>query len=193
MKCLFSFFMCLTLFSLDAEISKVSVKWLNPTICAETCINDMAKQLGNMNGAAEIILDQGGGQADIRWKPKSPFSFAPINTAMRLVGPSINNVHISVRGVISHSGSTFTLESLGDNTRFLLIGPTTPSMHQYTVMHNTDNRPISNEMKARLLEAEKNFEIVEIDGPLLDPWRYPALYLIIEQARPISLGPQKEP
>jgi hypothetical protein len=177
-------------FSLNAEISKVTVKWLNPIICQEGCVNEMTKQFGTMNGAAEVIINQGGGQVDIRWKPRTIFSFAPLNTAMRLVGPSINAVNVSVRGTVSHSGNTFTLDSLGDNTKFILLGPVNPNMKQYTVVHNTDNRPLPDDVKTKLLEAEKNFEIVQIDGPLLDPWRYQVLYLVVEKLEAISLGSQ---
>lgn len=171
----------------QGEISKATVKWLNPGSCQESCITDMAKQFSAMNGAAEVILNQGAGQVDIRWKPRVPFSYYPINTAMRLVGPAINEIRASVRGTISHSSKTFILESLGDNTKFVLLGPVIPSMSQYTVTHNTDNRPLPAELQARLLKAEKDFEVVEIEGPLLDPWRYQVLYLIVEKATAISL------
>lgn len=174
-------------FQISAEIERVTVKWLNPTICSDSCINDMAKQFGAIAGAAEVVLDQGAGQADVRWKPRAPFNFNPINTAMRLVGPSIHDVRVKVRGTISHASSTITLESLGDNTRFILLGPVNPSMKQYTVVHNTDNRSLSDETKAKFLEAEKNFEVVEVEGPLLDPWRYQVLYLVVEKAEAISL------
>lgn len=179
--------------TLHAEISKVSVKWLNPIICQDGCVKEMSKQFGTMNGAAEVIINQGNGQVDVRWKPRVAFSFAPINTAMRLVGPSINAVSVSVRGTVSHSGSTFVLDSLGDNTKFILLGPVDPSMTKYTVVHNTDNRPLSEEIKLKLLEAEKNFQVVQIDGPLLDPWRYQVLYLIVEKLEAISLGSQHQP
>lgn len=178
--------------SLQGEISKVTVKWKNPGICLDSCITDMAKHFGSMNGAAEVILNQGGGQVDIRWKPRIPFSYSPINTAMRMVGPSIHEMRVSVRGTVTHSSNTFILESLGDNTKFVLLGPVNPSMSQYTVVHNTDNRPLSEETRMRFLKAEKNFEVVEIEGPLLDPWRYQVLYLIVEKANAISLGSQPE-
>lgn len=191
MKATYWLTLLLAFSALDAEISKVTVKWLNPTICQQGCVNDMAKQFEVMNGAAEAIINQGAGQVDIRWKPKSAFSFSPINTAMRMVGPSINTVNVVVRGTVAHSGSnTFTLESLGDNTRFFLLGPTNPNMTQYTVVHNTDNRPLSDETKAKLLKAEKDFEVVEIEGLLLDPWRYQSLFLVVEKLQAFSLTQQ---
>lgn len=188
MKILYSIFFILIALHGYAEVSQVTIKWLNPVICQQGCINDMAKQFGSMNGAAEVILNQGAGQVDIRWKPRVQFSYYPLNTAMRLVGPSIHDIHMKVRGTITHNSNTFTLESLGDNTRFLLLGPVEPNMNQYTVVHNTDNRPIPDDIKVKLLNAEKNFEVVEIEGPLMDPWRYQVLYLVIEKANFINLG-----
>lgn len=188
MKKTFTLFLTALSLTLNAEISKVSVKWLNPSICQDGCVNDMAKQFGVMNGAAEVIINQGAGQVDIRWKPRTVFSYYQLNTAMRMVGPSINTITVSVRGTVSHSGNNFSLESLGDNTRFNLLGPVDPKMNQYTVTHNTDNRPISEDVRKKLLDAEKYFEVVEIEGPLLDPWRYQTLYLVTEKVNTISLG-----
>lgn len=192
MKSFLVFISVLFVAQAHAEVSKVTVKWLNPGVCSESCITDMAKQFGAMSGAAEVILNQGGGQVDIRWKPRVPFSYYPINTAMRMVGPSIHDIRVSVRGTIAHNSNTITLESLGDNTKFVLLGPVNPSMNQYTVVHNTDNRPLSEEARKKFLDAEKYFEVVEVEGPLLDPWRYQVLYLVVEKANAINLGSQPQ-
>src|ERR1700722_11588708 len=82
--------------TLNAEIEYVIVKWL-PTACLGSCVQNIGQQLQAIPAAAEIIINQQQGQATIRWKPRVPFAYDYINTAMRLVGPSVQDVRVKVR------------------------------------------------------------------------------------------------
>jgi hypothetical protein len=177
-----------TLFSLNlsAEISKVTVKW-GTGVCADSCIRDMQKQFSAINGVAELIINEQEAQIDLRWKPKTPFSFRPINSALRLIGPRIKDIRVSVRGVIRHDSQNVILESLGDNTEFILLGNITPSATDYVIQYNIENHALPQTVRQKFLESESNYEVVVIEGPLFEAIRSPPFYLIVEEAHSINL------
>lgn len=175
---------------LEAEIEYIRVKWL-PTACQGGCVEAIAQQLSATPGAAEILIDQHQGQATLRWKPRVPFSYDYINTPMRMVGPTVQDVRIKVRGTIAASSSAIILQSLGDNTQFVLLSPTPGSLNQYVQQNNIDNHRLAPEVRQRLIEGERDFTVVTIEGPLFEPQRMQGLYLIVEQASFQRLAPKQ--
>lgn len=142
-----------------------------------------------MPGLAELTITQNQGQADIRWKPYAPFSFDSINSAMRLAGPRLKDVRVKVRGAIGHSGNNFFIKSLGDNTQFTLLSPARVRIGEY-LTKSLDVHVLAPEMRQKLLQAEREFVVAVIEGPLFEPTRNRglALYLIIEQITFNKLG-----
>jgi len=172
---------------LKAEISLITVKWL-PNVCLTPCVQSIVNQFLRMNGAAEFAMLQQQGQANIRWKPKAPFSVEYLNSAMRMAGPSIHDIRVKVRGTIVSNGSAVFLQSLGDNTQFLLLGPLTANVNQY-VQASFDLHKLSPESYATFLDAERASAVAIIEGPLFEPIRTMGLYLIVEQTTFERLGP----
>jgi hypothetical protein len=166
------------IYPLTAEIERISVIW-NPQICLEPCVREITKQLRLVNGIAEIVINSQQGEADIRWKPKVPFSYDYIKTAFGIVGATIRDVRVQVRGTLAVSNSAIFLESLGDNTRFVLLGPAQQSFVKYVPQKNFETHPLSPEMQQQLLAAARESCVVVVKGPLLRPLM--GLYLVVEQ------------
>ena len=169
------------------EIEKITIKW-TANLCADSCIRDMYKQFGAVNGIAEKIINQQQGMAEFRWKPKSSFNFQMLDQAMRLVGPRIQDSRVRVRGTISHDASNVYLNSLGDNTRFILLGTPPASTTEYVIQYSAQTRGLPPETRKKFLDSENNFEVVVVEGPLFEPIRFTELYLIVERAESINLG-----
>lgn len=172
---------------LCAEIERITVLW-NPQICLEPCVREITRQLRMVNGIAEIVISEAQGQADIRWKPKVPFSYDYIKTAFGIVGATIRDVRMQVRGTLTVSASTIILESLGDNTRFVLLGPAQQSFTKNIPQKNFDTHPLAPEMQQQLLTAAREFCVVTVKGPLLRPLM--GLYLVVEQVSVNRLAPR---
>lgn len=166
---------------IQSEIEYVVVKWL-PTACQESCVRDLTQQLLTIPGVAEIAINGQQGQATLRWKPRMPFSYDYINTAMRLIGPAVQDVRMKVRGTIVHSPSAVILESIGDNTQFLLLSPTPANLTQYTPKSNIDTHVLAPDVRLNFLEGERDFTVVTVEGPLFEPQRMQGLYLIVQKA-----------
>ena len=167
-------------FYAHAEIVKVQVQW-QPQSCTQSCAQLLGSQFQKVPGVAEIIMNQGGGFADLRWKPQYPFSFIPIQTAMQNVGLGFRNIRVRVRGTLIFQQQTVALISLGDNTPFYLLGPLVAKQGQMTINDSLQNHQLSSATLAQLVEASKQNRIVVIEGPLYQPWSYSWLWLIIEQ------------
>jgi hypothetical protein len=167
---------------INAEIEYVKVKWL-PTACIGSCALTVNKYFVGMPGAAEVIVNQQQGQGTIRWKPLVPFTYDYINTALRLtgLGTKTSDTRLRVRGVILHSPNAVILQSLGDNTQFVLLSPAAGSITQYVPKNNIDAHRLAPELRQRLLDGERDFCVVTIEGPLFEPQRMAGLYLIVEQ------------
>ncbi|MBA2728903.1 MAG: hypothetical protein H0U49_12115 [Parachlamydiaceae bacterium] len=163
------------------------VKWL-PTACLGTCVQSIAQQLQSTNGAAEIIINQQQGQALIRWKPRVPFSYNFINTAMRLVGPSVRDVRLKVRGTIVTTPSAVILKSLGDETQFVLLSPARGDINQYLPQNNLDAHALAPQTRQNFMDGEGDFTVVTVEGPLFEPQRMQGLYLIVQSATFNRLG-----
>lgn len=172
---------------LNAEIERITVLW-NPQICLEPCVREVTRQLQMVAGIAELVINQPQGQADIRWKPKVPFSYDYIKTAFGIVGAVIRDVRIQVRGTVTISRNAVTLDSLGDNTRFVLLGPAQQSFTKYVPQRNFDTHPLAPEMQMQLAQAAQDYCVVTVKGPLLRPLM--GLYLIVEQITIHRLAPR---
>ncbi len=167
-------------FDACAEVVKVQIQW-QPESCTMACAQLLATQFQKVPGVAEIIMNQGGGFADLRWKPQYPFAFIPIQTAMQNVGVGIRNIRVKARGTLVFQQQTVALISLGDNTPFYLLGPLVAKSGQMTIDDSLQNHQLSPATLTQLVEASKQNRIVVIEGPLYQPWSYSWLWLIIDQ------------
>jgi hypothetical protein len=166
----------------QAEVELVTIVWKAST-CPLNCARMLEAQLRTIPGVASVTVYPLVGRAELRWRPMMPFSFAPINTAVRSVGPSIFQMLVKARGVIRVNAGNYQLISLGDNTPFNLIGPVMARPGQYTISANIASHPISPELKANLDRAMMGGYVTLVEGPLFEFWRTPVLYLITEQIR----------
>jgi hypothetical protein len=171
---------------LGADIEKVTVQWTQARYnCDAGCLRLLDNQFRRISGVSDVAIDQGAAQATLQWNPNVPFSYTAIDTAMRMVGPSIDNlgVRLKVRGTIRHDANSVTLISLGDNTNFFLLSPITPSSTQFVDTESVASRPLWPQVRTELLDAEAQNLIVTIDGPLFQPERAPPFYIIVEQKK----------
>lgn len=171
---------------LFGEIERVTVTW-NPQICIDACVREITKQLQRVSGIAEIVISQPQGQVDMRWKPKVPFSYDFVRNAVSGVGADIRDVRVQVRGTLIVTPAAVILESLGDNTRFVLLSPAQQSFYKNVPQGNFDAHALAPQMRQQLAEAAAQSTVVVVKGPLLHP-SY-GLYLIIEQISFNKLAP----
>jgi len=174
----------LTLFSLitislTAEIERVTIKW-TPGLCQTSCSKTLQQKLSKMNGVAEVNFNQDGAEANLRWKPTASFSYANLESTMAQIGLSMDDIRIKARGYIKHDEKTVTLVSIGDNTRFVLLGPVIPQKSAQVNEYSVYAHPVSPELRTKLLNAEKANMIAVIEGQLFEPERSPPLLLIAE-------------
>lgn len=163
-----------------AEVEEVSIRWRNNN-CTDTCHALLEKQFKSMSGALDAKVDGKGGIATMRWKPRMKFRYSDINLAIRMVGVPLLDIQIKARGTITHSGKRFTLESIGDDTNFILLSPLEVKPNRMAVPQNVDSYSISPETQKKLLDSELGFYVVSVSGVLLMPERSPPYYLIIEK------------
>jgi hypothetical protein len=159
--------------SLNGEIELVTLTW-DPTPCRESCQTNLRKRLAAAAGVASAEVYGDVGRAEITWKPNSPFSFVPLNWALRFVGLRERTVRVKVSGTISGGGKNFSLVSRGDHTNFVLlnrVAPVEPS--HYTNEYSRTNRDLSQELIDKLEEGKKKKLIAVIEGLLFEPYRSP--------------------
>lgn len=166
--------------SLKAEVQQVTLVW-QPGLCAVSCVKELDKQLTRVPGVAKVDINEGSGRAYLTWKPDAPFSFQPLNAAVRYVGIRVNDIHLKVRGRVMQEGNQIKLISSGDNTSFTLLNPVVPQQRQYVVQYNPEVRKLSPQTQADLVEAQKNDWMVTIEGPFFEPYRSPPNMLVVEQ------------
>lgn len=171
---------------MQAEIEKILIKW-NAALCLDTCIPLMERNLHAIKGVTDFQINPNAGVAEIHWDPQAHFSYEPFNLASRAVGSRILDIRVRVKGTIAHDRENFFISSLGDNTRFLLIGPIAPVPGGYTIRGNIASHPLSPSLKQQLLDAENAGKQVTIEGPLFQPTWY-TLTLIAEQ---VNLPPPR--
>ncbi len=186
-KVLFFLGLALTFSSfLQAEIVNIVIKW-NAFSCANICVSSLQNNLRSINGITDLVINPMAGVAEIEWNPRIPFNFYSFSIASRTIGIRINDVRLRVKGTIFHVGNNIFLNSLGDGSQFLLLGPIQPQASTYIIQQNVASHPISAELREKLLDAERRQEIVTVEGPLFEPYRY-NLTLEIEQ---IDIPPPK--
>lgn len=185
---------CFVLFqiSLNAEIELVTLTW-DPTPCKQSCQTTLRKRLEQTSGIASVEMSGDVGRAEIKWKPTSPFSFVPLNWALRFVGLRERTVRVKVSGNITGGGKNFSIVSRGDHTNFVLlnrVAPTEPS--HYTNEFSRTNRDLSQELIDKLEEGKKKKQIAVIEGLLFEPYRSPPApnQIIVDQ---ISFEEAKKP
>lgn len=187
---MFNRYLCTTLFTIlivwispsptYAEIVKVQIQW-QPGSCTMSCGQLLGAQFQKVPGVAEIIMNQDGGYADLRWKPQFPFNFNAIQTAMQNVGVGFRNIRVKVRGTLQFQSQSVVLISLGDNTPFYLLGQLVSQPGQMTIVDSLQTHQLSQATLAQLVEGSKQNRIAVIEGPLYQPWSYQWLWLIIDQ------------
>lgn len=175
-------FGCLWLNDLGAEIQKVVITWKS-AFCQQSCADGLAREFRKVNGVAEIDMNAAAGRMELRWKPNAGFQFQPINNAMAMIGVSIKDIRVTVRGTLTHDNRRVTLVSLGDNTRFDIINPVIPSPNQQADEFNASTRGLTDANLTKLLDAEKEHMIATIDGPLFQPERSPPILLVLESLK----------
>lgn len=169
--CLLTIFIFNGCFSLSAEIQSVVIKW-NAALCLDVCIPGIERNLQSIQSVTDIRINARAGIAEMGWKPNYPFSFAPFNLATRSVGIRLSDLRLRVQGTIAHDVEGVYLVSLGDNTRFRLIGPIQPLAGRYVVQSNIASHPMPADLQQKLLDAEAQNTIVTVEGPLFEPFRY---------------------
>lgn len=165
---------------LAAEIQRVQIKW-QPASCSTGCAQLLAQKFQRLPGVAQVFINQASGQADIRWKPNYPFTYQTVYTPMQLVGLWYDDFRVKVRGIIQINGNQVTLVSLGDNTRFILLGTVDAQYGRYVTEYNTMTRPFSPSVMAQLQQAAIDSRVALVEGPLFMPERSPPMYLIVSQ------------
>jgi len=155
---------------IHSEIEQITIRW-TAQLCQGTCTKLLVNEFKKIHGVDEIFIDQGSGQATVTWKEKMPFQFTSINTAMHMVGLSMRDIRIKVRGTIKHTGDIFYILSEGDNTRFDLMNPVTPVPYGQTSEFNTLTRKISPALRQQFLDAETQKLIATVEGPVFMPER----------------------
>jgi len=156
--------------TLQAEIQTVTLRW-TAQLCQGNCMELLTKEFRKIQGVEEFNIDQGSGEATIKWKERIPFQYSAVNTAMRMVGLSIRNIRIQVKGTIRHAGDTFYIVSNGDYTRFDLLNPVIPNTAGVTAEFNAAARKLTPALQQQLLNGEAQKLDVVIEGPIFMPER----------------------
>lgn len=158
--------------TLTAEIQKIILKW-NAALCLDQCVAPLLRQLDNIPGIANIQVNAQAGIAEVDWKPNAPFSYYPFNTAYRSAGVRVTDVRIKVRGtVVIDSDNNFYLVSLGDNTRFVILGPLSAKANRYIIQSSGTTHPLPPHLREQLLQAQQSSQLVTIEGQLFQPEFY---------------------
>lgn len=154
--------------SINGEVISVTLKW-DPLVCFASCNTQLAQQFQKIPGVADMRFNPDMGQVTLIWKPNMPFSFAPLNNALRYVGPKLLGNTISIRGTIERRGNDYYIRSLGDNTLFQLLGALKYEQNRYTIEHSVYNHPIEGNTKMQLDDAMLKHKIAKVDGYLFEP------------------------
>jgi hypothetical protein len=165
---------------LNAEIEWITIRWTS-SLCLDSCVKGLRARFSQIDGVADVYIDQAAGQAKLKWKPNKTFSYTPIHGAMAMIGLYIKDIHMKVHGTIMHDRQNVYLISSGDNTRFQLLGPVQVNTTGYSMQASATSHPLTNETKSLLLDVENKKGSVSIEGPLFQAWRAPPLYLITDQ------------
>lgn len=184
-------FACLIFVSfLNAEVEQVHLRW-DPIPCKKACPILLHERLQKAKGVASVEIDANSGHATMTWDEKIPFSFVPLNYALRYVGVREKDLRVKVSGTIYGSGANYFIKSRGDQTLFMLFNrAASEGPSNYVNLYNPTNRALSLELIAKLEEIKKANQIAIIEGPIFMPERSPPdpLRLVIDN---ISIEKQK--
>lgn len=174
--------------TLAAEIENVVIKW-NAALCQGYCETALANELDSIPDVASYRIDPYKGIADIQWKPNEQFSFGTLNLASRSIGFRITETRLKVRGTIAHDRENIYLVSIGDGTRFILLGALKTVPGQYAVRASRASYPLPIDWSERFLELEADNQIVAVEGLLIIPQTYILAISVedvkfLEQVRP---------
>lgn len=172
-----------------SEVERVIVTW-TAIECQDACIRQLDKQFNKIPGVTSVSLSPG--QVVLKWQKNAPFSFSPINIAMELLGLTINDIRVRVRGRIKHDARHVTLYSLGDYTPFDLINPVVPDMDRQAAQFNLQARALRPALRQKLIDGELAGKIAIIEGPLLMPERSPPIELVVDSLTFIQLEEEAE-
>lgn len=167
--------------NLHAEIQKIIVVWTRG-ICTPTCIVNLERQLRRMDGVADINMNPSSATAVLQWNPNVPFSFQALEAPMSKIGLSIEHLRIRVQGTLSHDDNNIWLSSIGDGTRFVVLGGVDPTVVGYTETFNTESYRLPLDQRQQFIDAENQNLTVTIDGPIFMPERAPPLVILSEKA-----------
>ncbi|MBS4168232.1 hypothetical protein [Parachlamydia sp. AcF125] len=187
---LFAFCTLVGYFSLQGEIQNVTLTWQN-ALCPPTCAELLLKEFQKVQGVEKASMNAAAGQLQLNWQPHTPFSFAPINAAMRTVGPRLSTIRLTVRGQIQTHQDKITLVSDRDGTVFNLVNRIAPMQNAYTEQYNIQNRAFPPPLLAELREKEKTRQVVIIEGPLFQPERVVPLQLVLESMKDAPMPTKK--
>lgn len=169
----------------SAEIERVIITW-DAIQCKSSCVAGLEKRFAKVPGVQAVKIDEGGGRAELTWKESFPFSFVPINWALRYIGIRERDVRVKVKGKIQVNNRMYYLVSDKDKTSFqLLNAATAQSSSQYVSEFNVLNRGLTESQIQEFSQAKAKNAFVEIEGSLFMPERSPPdpLRLIIGVVR----------
>ncbi len=199
MHCRFFLLLLLPFLPLTAEVEQVVVKW-NPIGCKNECPRLLQERLQKAKGVASVDVHAAEGWASIVWDKKIPFSFVPLNWALRFVGVREKYLRVKVRGKVRGSGVNYSITSEGDGTNFVLFNRAVPvDPPQYVNLFNPSNRILSQDIIAKLEQAKKGNQTVVIDGPIFmwersppDPLRVVVENISVDAPKPAVKNPSKQ-
>lgn len=167
------FFFLIFSWKLLAEVQEVVLTW-NPVPCTNNCPKNLEERLQKAQGVVQVQMHAEEGRAVMGWDKKIPFSFVPLNWALRYVGVREKSLRVRVRGYIKGSGKTYSITSIGDNTVFVLFNRAqTTNPPQYVNLYNPTNRVLSPDQIAKLEEIKQSKQVAIIEGPIFMPERSP--------------------
>lgn len=155
-----------------AEIEYVVVTW-NPGLCQASCIKGLEERFKKVPGVDAVEMNGPNGFARLTWKKRVPFSFQPINYALRWIGIREKDVRVKVRGYIAIYKDMYSIISSEDHTHFVLFNRVTSSPNDYVIEFNPANRILTPELKEQFDEIKRNNQTVVIEGSLFMPQRSP--------------------
>lgn len=179
----------------NAEVQQVVIKW-NPIPCKNECPKLLQDRLQKAKGVSTVEVHAEEGWASIEWDKKIPFSFVPLNWALRYVGVREKYLRVKVRGKVRGAGASYSITSEGDGTNFVLFNRAVPvDPPQYVNLFNPSNRVLTPDIIEKLEQAKKGNQTVVIDGPIFMPERSPPdpLRLVVENISVDAPKPNAKP
>lgn len=165
---------------LQSEILEVNLKWM-PIGCLDSCSRGLEQQFNRIPAVNSVRIYGPAGLAQLKWNPNRPFSFRSIEMAMAMIGVSLDEIDVVVRGTVTQEQRAWILTSSGDGSRFHLLGIPQQLSNRHVEQESPFNRELSSQEISQLQEAEKQQRTVTITGPLFHPETSPPLFLVISK------------